>query len=375
MSHQAKKIIFAANAGWYLWNFRRNLMHNLKDAGYEVIAVSGGDEYADRLAKEFPVTIMKHLDRGGMNPLKDLLLIAEYIRLYKKLKPDVVLNMTIKPNIYSSIACQVLHIPAVSTVTGLGYAFTKDNWLQKLVSIMYRFAFRNAYTVMFQNSDDQQLFLDKKMVTAEKTVLVPGSGVDTKRFDVTPLPGHGQVITFLLIARMLKDKGVYQFAEAAERIHKKFPDTKLVLAGPLDPNNPACISMKDINVWEKAGVVKYLGSIDDVVPVMAAADVVVLPSWYREGIPKSLLEAMALARPVITTDIPGCRSVIDNDRNGFLIEPKNTNALVDAIERMIMTSDEQRHAMGIVGRELVEQKFDQTIVFDIHKKILREILD
>ncbi len=374
MISNQKKIIFAANAGWYLWNFRRNLMHTLKEDGYEIIAVSGHDEYIDRLSQEFPVTMLRNLDRGGTNPFRDILLLIEYIRLYKKLKPDVVLNMTIKPNIYSSIACRILGIPSVSTVTGLGYAFTSDNWLQKLVSTMYRFAFKKASTVMFQNPDDQQLFLDKKMVAADTTVLVPGSGVDTKRFDVTPLPGNGQHVTFLLIARMLKDKGVYQFAEAASRIHKKFPDTQFVLAGPLDPNNPACISMKDIKVWEKAGVVKYLGSIDDVVPVMADADVVVLPSWYREGIPKSLLEAMALARPIITTDIPGCRSVIDNNRNGFLIEPKNTDALVDAMERMIMTSDDQRQAMGIIGRQLVEEKFDQTIVFDIHKKILRELI-
>lgn len=369
-----KKIIFSANASWYLWNFRRNLMHELKSEGYDVIAMSSRDEYSDRIAAEFSFVELRNLNRGGLNPFQDIALFIEYIIKYSRLKPDLVLNLTIKPNIYSSFACRILGIPAVSTVTGLGYAFSRDNWLQQLVCALYRVAFSGVEKVMFQNPDDHALFVAKKLVRPEKTELVPGSGVDTERFCVTPLPANRPGLRFLLIARMLRDKGILQYAEAAQSVKQSFPETEFILAGPIDMKNPACVSRDEIKQWEDAGAIRYIGPVDDVPAQMAQADCVVLPSWYREGIPKGMLEAMAMTRPIITTDVPGCRSVVQDGINGFLIQPRSTTALHDAMMRMITLSYDERTAMGNAGRAMAVSQFDQNIVFDAHKKLLRDIL-
>lgn len=373
MHSKNKKIIFSSNAAWYLWNFRRNLIDALKFEGYEIIVTASRDEYADRLAREIPFVQVRLLDRTGKNPFRDLGLIIEYIQLYRKLKPDLVLNFTIKPNVYSSIACFVLRIPVISTVTGLGYAFLKQGVLQKLMLGLSKFAFRSNKKVVFQNNDDKEFFIKNHIVQNDQAVLIEGSGVDTVRFSKSETQKEiSTSVTFVMVARLLRDKGVLEFVQAAKEVQKSYPKTRFILVGGQDKKNPACITDQELELIKYQGI-ECPGEVVDVIPVLQRADVAVLPS-YREGLSKSLLEAMSVSLPIIATDIAGCRSLVTEGVNGFLVTPKDSDDLASAMIRMIHVSPEVRIKMGEVSRALVLEKFDQKIIIEQYKKLIKELL-
>lgn len=370
MSQQPKKIIFAANASWYLWNFRRNLMYALKKDGHEIMVLSSRDEYTDRIANEFSYLETKFLNRSGMNPLRDALLFFEYLFLYRKHKPDMVLNFTIKPNIYSSLACWLLHIPSISTITGLGYVFEKKGFIQWISIFLYKISISHNRFVVFQNYEHQELFIAKKIVAERNTVIIAGSGIDTERFFPASFPvrNHGTV-SFVMIARLLRDKGMYEFIEASKIIKKKYPDTVITVVGGLDAKNPSSVSQQELDMWTSEGAVTFVGNVEDVRPYLVASDVAVLPS-YHEGLSKSLIEAMAMQRPIIATDIPGCRPLIDQGVNGLLIPVKNVTALMSAMEKCIIMSREQLAQMGRMGRNKVLEVFDEKIIIEAYKKLI-----
>lgn len=307
--------------------------------------------------------------RAGTNPLIDLWLLWKLFRLMRSTKPDVVLGYTIKPVIYGSIAAWLARVPyRFALITGLGFAFTngREGRLQNLIRRMYAFSLRHVDKVFFQNPDDQMLFHELGIVEPSvPTVVVNGSGVDIQRFAQESLPG-GEV-RFLMICRLLGDKGVREYIEAAGRIRAKYPTVRFHLAGWID-ENPDSIAQAELDGWVKDEVIEYIGKLDDVRPAIAACTVYVLPS-YREGTPRTVLEAMAMGRPVITTDAPGCRETVVDGHNGYLVPVKSVEGLVTAMTRFI---DDPMLAsrMGACSRQIAVDKYD---VHKVNAAMLREM--
>jgi glycosyltransferase involved in cell wall biosynthesis len=299
------------------------------------------------------------VDRAGLNPLADLKLFAEYRRLLRRLCPAAYLGYTIKPNIYGSLAAASLGIPALPNVSGLGTAFIRGGMLQSIVTRLYRFGFARAPVVFFQNDEDRQLFVDRRIVRPEQARVLPGSGVDLDRFEPVPPPDGPPV--FLLIARLLRDKGVVEFVEAARILRSTMPSARFQLLGPIDEGNRTAITRAELDSWTRAGVVEYLGATDDVRPFIARSTAIVLPS-YREGLPRSLLEAAAMARPLIATDVPGCRDVVEEGANGYLCAPRDPESLAHAVRRFAELSPAERVAMGKASRRRVQERFSEKIV-------------
>lgn len=355
------KVVIALNTAWNLVNFRSGLIKALVAQGYEVVAVAPEDEYASQLHTLGCRYLPLPMDNKGTHPGRDLLLLARFSRLMRSQKPDVFLGYTVKPNVYGSLAAHALQIPVINNVAGLGTVFIKGGWLNQLVSGLYRIALSRSARVFFQNEDDRQLFISGGLVSESVTDRLPGSGVDLSKFQPTPLPAR-HTVRFLLIARMLWDKGVGEYVEAARLLKQRGIHAECCLLGFLDVQNPAAISRKQMDDWVAEGVVRYLGVSDNVREEISQADCVVLPSFYREGTPRTLLEAAAMARPIVTTDSVGCRDVVDDGVNGYLCKPKDASDLADKMERIVSMSPAEREAMGQRGREKVERQFDEEIV-------------
>jgi glycosyltransferase involved in cell wall biosynthesis len=352
-------------------------MRALREKGFEVYAVAPYDEFSENLKKEFKYYEIKNLDRKGINPFKDLKLLKEYIDIYRKIKPDLVINFTIKPNIYSSIACGMLKIKSISVITGLGYVFVKGGVLEKIVRTLYKTAFKFNEYVMFLNQDDLDILVKKKIINSQKGILLKGEGINTTYFSpdfCKSIEKEKNKFIFLLVARLLWDKGIGEFLEAGKKLKEKYPYTELWLLGALDRGNPSAIPEDKIIEWERENIIKYLGETNDVRPYICQSDCVVLPSYYREGVPRSLLEAMAMEKPIITTDAPGCRDVIIDNVNGFMIKAKDSISLYNAIEKMINLDTEERLKMGQEGRKLVLKEFDEKIIIGKYLKLIEEIL-
>jgi glycosyltransferase involved in cell wall biosynthesis len=361
-----KKVLIAINAAWNFTNFRAGLIRALVAAGYEVVAVAPDDKYASQLPALGCRFVPLPMDNQGTHPGRDAQLLWRFVRMLKRERPDVYLGYTVKPNVYGSLAARLLDIPVINNIAGLGVVFGKAGILVRVVRKLYRMALTRSATVFFQNNDDRQLFISGGLVRAEITALLPGSGIDLHRFTVMPrlaAPGPERRFRFLLIARMLWEKGVGEFAVAAELIRERWPHAECCLLGFLDVQNPGAISRSQMDALVAVGVT-YLGVSDDVRAEIAAADCIVLPSYYREGTPRSLLEAAAMARPIITTDAVGCREVVDDGVNGFLCQVRNANDLADKMAQMLTLTHQQREAMGLRGREKMEREFDEQIVID-----------
>ncbi|HHL22177.1 MAG TPA: glycosyltransferase family 1 protein [Aliiroseovarius sp.] len=365
------RILIAANTSWYIHNFRRRLISTLLEDGHEVLIAAPPDPWSARLAASGCRFIPLEVDNKGTSPIRDAQLIGRLKRMLRETRPELVFTFTIKPNIYMSLAARGLGIPTVPNVSGLGTAFLKKGWLNRLVRLLYRQAFRAPAIVFFQNRDDQAMFLSQGLVRAEQARLLPGSGVDLSAFAPVPLPADGHV-TFLLIARMLRDKGIGEFVEAARQIRKDCPQARFRLLGFLNAENRSAIQPETIDAWVAEGIVEYLGAADDVRPHIAAADCVVLPS-YREGTPRSLLEAAAMARPVITTDAPGCRDVVEAGTTGFLCAPRDADSLTQAVRGFIDLPCDKRREMGLNGRRKMERDYDEAIVIRAYQQVIRDL--
>jgi len=353
------KVVVVAGLAESLVNFRGHLLAKMVKEGHEVIACADGEnvEVASHLKKIGVIYQSIRIERAGLNPIKDLCTILRLYSFFKKTKPEVVLSYTIKPVIYGSLAAYMAGVSNIySIVTGLGYVFTgetlKHRVIRSLVANMYRSALMVNKAVFFQNPDDLALFADSGLVSPHKQVLINGSGVDLDYFgkaDITNQP------VFLLIARLLKDKGIIEYVDAARILKKSYPNAIFRLLGPLD-SNPSAIHKLQIEKWQKEGMIEYLGETKDVRSYIAESSVYVLPS-YREGTPRTVLEAMAMGRPIITTDAPGCRETVVDGENGFLVLVKNIDALAEAMERFIL-QPELIDKMGKRSREIAEEKYD-----------------
>ncbi len=363
-----KKILLVSRCAWTLYNFRAGQIRTLLAKGDCVIGGgAGGDGYEEKIRDLGIPFVPLPIDKKGTNFLADLVLFKTLFQWYLREKPDIVHHFTIKPVIYGSIAARLAGVPRIiNTITGLGYVFIEDfSWLRRLVEQQYRLALACAHFTFFQNQDDLGLFLKRKLIKREKTGLLPGSGVDITFF--TPITGKEDTssqkpCTFIIISRLLKEKGIYEFVEAARIVKEQFPDTQFQLLGKRDERNPTVIPLKDIELWQSEGLITWLGETGDVRPFLARADVVVLPS-YREGLPRSLLEASAMGKPVITTDVVGCRDAVEHEITGLLVPAKNALALAEAMIRII-EDPELKEKMGKFGRKKVEQDFNEKTVIE-----------
>jgi glycosyltransferase involved in cell wall biosynthesis len=367
-----KKIIIIANTSWYLFNFRLNLMLFLRELGYQPIALAPLDDYSTRFEQYQIPFIPIAIDNKGTNPLTDSLLIAKLALLFAKEKPAAILSYTPKCNIYASLAARLIHIPIINNISGLGSVFIKEGMLAQLVTSLYKIALKKSATVFFQNKDDLALFINKALVTKSITALLPGSGVDTEAFAPVKFSKNDNRFIFLCVARLLKDKGIVELVEATRLLKSQYPSIECHLVGFLDAKNPTAISAVEMQQWLDERVITYLGVSDNVKAIIPLADCVVLPS-YREGTPRSLLEAASMAKPIITTDAVGCREVVDDGINGFLCQIKNSLDLKDKMEAMFLLSNEQREQMGNKGREKMIQQFNETIVLEQYAIAIKKI--
>ncbi len=351
------KIMIIGGLARSLLLFRGDLIKGWLAQGHEVTAAAPEGGIKKELEKWGVKYIKIPLKRTGLNPAGDLFLLGFLIQLLRKKRPDYLFLYTVKPVIYGSLAATFLPTCRVySMITGLGYVFTspEGGTFKKLVTAMYRAALKRNRKVFFQNPDDAREFVNIKVIEEKKVVLVNGSGVNVDHFYRTRLP-EGPV-TFLLISRLLKEKGIIEYVEAARMVKEKYPAAGFRIIGWPLIGDPSTIKPKQLERWKEEGIVEILGETDDVRPIIAEASVYVLPS-YREGTPRTVLEAMAMGRPVITTDVPGCRETVTGGLNGFLVPVKDAKALAAAMEKFL-ENPEQIGQMGRESRKLAEEKYD-----------------
>lgn len=357
---ESRAIVFAANTSWNLFNFRANIIIALRDMGFRIVAFAPRDDYSASLEKLGVQLIDVNFKSAAISPVRDALLWFKYFRLLRAFRPAAFLGFTIKPNIYGSVAARLLRIPVINNVSGLGTAFMRKGLIMSIATVLYRLAFRRSAIVFFQNDEDRQLFLSARVVNPECAQLLPGSGVDLKRFQSAPLP-VGKPFTFLLNARLLWDKGIQEYVDAAVLVRRHHPTVRFQILGFTGVDNRTSVPRSLLDRWTEEGLVQHLGATADVRPFIIEADCIVLPS-YREGLPRALLEASAMGRPIIATDVPGVREVVEDGKTGLLCPVRSASELAAAMLTMIAMPLTERRAMGLAGRDKVEREFDITEV-------------
>ena len=361
------RVAIVINTSWNIWNFRRGLVRALQAAGHEVLAVAPPDAYSERLETELGCRYVPIvMENKGTNPLKDAQLTRRFRALYRRERPDVVLHFTIKPNIYGTLAARMAGVPSINNVSGLGTVFIVENLVSKVARGLYRLAFRYPHKVFFQNNDDRELFVRHGLVRPGLTGLVPGSGIDLQKFQPQSAPIERPAdapFTFLMVARVLYEKGIAEYFEAAAQVRAALGPTnvRVQLLGGLDEAGGVGVPRATFEQWLQAGNVEYLGTSDDVAAHLHRADCVVLPS-YREGTPKTLLEAAACGKPLVTTDVPGCRETVQHGHNGYLCQVRSAEDLAAKMLQLAQLPPERRAAMAQASRQLAEEKFDEKLV-------------
>lgn len=373
-----KKVILFANTDWYLYNFRRSLALALRDAGYDVLLLSPPGEYGQRLRtlglqwKPLP------MDRRSINPLREAALLLRLIALFRRERPALVHNFTIKCAIYGSLAARLAGVPGrVNAVAGLGYVFSSSSIRARLLKPLVLGLLRatldgeNARLIL-QNPDDVNLFQSAALVHPRRVRLIRGSGVDCARFAQRSAQREG-IFCVLLAARLLWDKGIAEYVEAARILRARNVPVRFLLAGSPDPGNPGAVPESTIRQWTAENLIEWLGHVDDMAALLSRVDAVVLPSYYREGVPKTLIEAAACGLPLITTDMPGCREVVTDQVDGLLIPPRNAAALAEAISRL-QGDPELATRLGSQARAKALAEFDERIVIERTQMVYRELL-
>ena len=366
------RIVLSINAAWNIVNFRAGLIAALRAEGHELAALAPRDAHVARLEAMGVRFVPLAMDRKGTSPAADALLFLRYYAALRRIRPGLFLGWTAKPNVYGSLAAHALGIPVINNVSGLGTAFIREGLLTRIVKRLYRIALARSHAVFFQNEEDLDAFVAEGLVARAKARLLPGSGIDLVRFAPVPRDRQGGV-AFLLVARLLRDKGVGEYVEAARMLKKERPELSFRLLGFLDPGNRSAVSRAELDAWIAEGVIEYLGEADDVRPHLAAADCIVLPS-YREGMPRTLLEGAATGLPMVATDVPGCRQLVADGVDGFLCAPGDAASLAGAMRKMADLSPGERAAMGRAARAKVEAEYDERIVVGRYLEAIGETL-
>ncbi len=364
-----KTIAIVVNSSWNIVNFRLGLVRNLVGNAYKVIAIAPKD-YDTSMIESSGATFvpLQRLSRKGINPIEDLGLVFEFKRIFKDHKVDLVMNFTIKPVIYGSLASG--RIPVINTMTGLGYSFIRKGIINRIAKTLYRIALRNANFVVFQNEDDQAEFLNLKLITATKAKIIPGSGINSDYFAYQNVPPRQDKLKVLFVGRMLIDKGITELLKAFVQLNKD--DYELHLVGAIDHQNPAAITKEKFQKHTALENIFYHGKVEDTRPFYQEAHVVILPS-YREGLPRAILEAMSTGRPILVTDVPGCRQTVENDKNGHLLTVKSSDSIVEKLQTIHELSHYEISSMGLYGRKMVEEKFEEKRIVEHYSKLIEEI--
>lgn len=369
------KIAIVTNSAWSAYNFRFNLAKAFIKEGHEVLFIIPFDNnYSEKLEKEFNCHQL-FIDPKSLNPLKDLKTFFHLLKVYKQTKPDVICHFTIKLNIYGSIAAKINKIPSLANITGLGTLYINRSMVTYLSELLYKFSLFFTSKIFFQNNEDLNYFLQKKIIKKSNTELIPGSGVDLKKFKFRPIVNENKKFTFLLVARLLKDKGIYEYIEAIKIIKNIHPNEliEFQLLGDADSSNKTAIGITELNDWIGQNLINYLGTTDHVESIMVGCDCVLLPS-YREGMPRSILEAFAIGRPVIASDVPGCREIVEHNINGLLCKVKSSEDLSKKMLSMMQISQDERNILAKNARKKVESLFDEEIVINSYLKTINNIV-
>lgn len=373
------KVIFFSNTDWYLYNFRLSFAKFLRNHGIEVIFISSFGNYGKYLQKEGFQWIPIPMIRRSLNPFREISVLNKIIKIYKQEQPDLVHHFTIKSVVYGSLAARIAGISRrINAITGLGHIFTdtglRSRLLRPIVRILFRIALKgNKSRLILQNPDDVLIFRKANLVDFNHICLIRSSGVDTFRFRPSPHTKENSHVTVLLATRLLREKGVFEYIDAARHILNTNMHIKFLIAGETDPGNPSVIPIEQISRWRNEGKVIFLGHIENMEDLLKKTDIVVLPS-YREGVPKILLEAAACGLPLIATDVPGCREIVDHNINGILIPAKNPEELVKAIIYMYSNYN-TRIKMGEASRKKVLNEFDEQIIFQQTFSVYQSLLN
>ncbi|MDP0506693.1 MAG: glycosyltransferase family 4 protein [Fusobacterium sp. JB019] len=365
-----RKILLMENDIWSLCNFRLGIIKKMIELGYEV-HLSGIDNENEKINN---LKIYKHnlnIKSSSKNIIDDLRLSFEIFRLYWEIKPDYTLLYSIKPNIYGNFVAKILNIKTISNVNGLGNVFMSANKTRKIVELLYKLAFKHPTKIFFQNRDDMNLFLNSKLVEKEEVERIPGSGVNLKKFKPVKKQRNLEKIVFLLISRMIWTKGIKEYIEAAKILKiKGYKDVEFQLLGPLNVDNEEAIEKEYLDNNKR--YIKYLGVSKDVREEIRNSDCIVLPSFYREGVPKTLIEAASMGKPIITTDNVGCRDIVENNYNGFLVKIKNVEDLALKLEKFIKLSKKEKIRLGKNSRNKAEKEFDEEIIINKYKNLINK---
>jgi glycosyltransferase involved in cell wall biosynthesis len=360
----APPIVFTCNSAFGVANFRGGVIRALVQRGHRIVVVAPSDAVQEARLRALGAEFEPWAVSGrGASIASEWASVRSLTAVYRRLQPALCFHFTIKAVIYGAIACRRLRVPGISVITGLGYVFLNASWVSRVARLLYRRTLAWSHEIWFLNDDDRDTFQRLDLIGILPTRMLPGEGIDLLHFSAPRLAADGVVAgrTFLMVARLLRDKGVVEFVEAARQVRVARPGTRFVLLGPAGADNPSAISVEQVRTWQDEGVIEYLGVADDVRSAVAQADCVVLPS-YREGMPRTLLEAAAMQRPLIATDVPGCRQPVIDGESGLLCKPRDA---ADLATKMIFIADLPPQAlanMGVRGRGLMEERFDERIV-------------
>jgi len=366
MSLSAKKIIILENTFYTVLSLRMEILRDFRSQGHMIYVLSTGDEEdREKLNKEG----FQAIDVGSvvMNPMKALKFFMSLILEIKKINPEIIFSFTIRPNIFGSLVARILGIPIVSNVTGIGPLMEDKSLLYKLIRQLYKIAFNKNQKIFFQNKDDYSYFLENHYVQKNQAKLLPGSGVDTQYYSPMEKENTEQPFTFLMISRLIKDKGVLEYVQAAENVKQIYPQIQFQILGPFwtQSTSKNTITRKEVDDWVSRGIIDYKGYTLDVRPFIANADVVVLPS-YREGCANVLMQGASMAKPLIASNVTGCNNLIEHEKSGFVFPVKDVEKLVDSLLRIFQLSENERRKMGEVGRQKMINEYQKKIVLDAY---------
>ena len=369
-----KLIALVSNSAWSVYNFRLDIVRYLRER-YNILVIAPDDEYSSLLEQEGCRYIPISFNNRSENPVKDYNLYRQLKTIYAAERPDFIFHYVIKPNIYGSLAAASCSIKSVAVVTGLGYSFARHNWLYRIVLLLYKRALRNTEEVWFLNNDDAAIFINEKIVNIKKMKVLPGEGINTDYF----LPGEksahegNTAFSFLMSARLLRSKGISVYANAARILKKKNYNVNFELIGFFEKNHPDSVPEDDLKKWEDEGLIRYLGFAKDVRIFLNRTDCFVFPSFYNEGVPRSLMEAASMELPIITSFNRGCKEVVLNNSNGYTCNPNDAFDLADKMEKMINLPADERIRMGENGRKLVAEKFNISKVIKEYERTLSRL--
>lgn len=351
------KILILTNSDEGVYRFRRELLERLLKENNEVFVSTLPGQYVEKIKDLGCKHIMINFNRKGTNPIKDIKLLKLYKKIISEIKPDVVLTYTIKPNVYGGLACQINKVPYYETITGLGSAIENGGILQMISLFLYKLGLKDAKKVFFQNETNMNFLVSKNIINKNKCILVSGSGVNLEQYHLLENKNKS-TIDFAYIGRVMKEKGFDQYLEAAKSITKKYPNTRFHVSGMYEDDYKQIIED-----CEKEGILIYHGNVVDMVnEIYANIDCTIHPSYYAEGMSNVLLETCACGRAIITTDRPGCKEIVEDDYNGYIVKQKDSNDLIQKIEKFINLSEQERIQMGLNGRTKVEKEFDRNKV-------------